>query len=806
MGRAIRLALVGLTLAFAAIAAISIGNLYSARQTYEDELARAYALEASSARMLAAGVVEEVALRQRGPNASELRRQSAEAFDAEAAHALELARADRESRRLVRVLTAAQRRTRRLAAGRRVDRRRLEDAVAAARQASADLTARQTERRSAARDKATDDSRAALITAGIAGGLALLVALLVIGGLIGSIRTPLEDLVRATRRLAEGGLGERVSPGGPQELSDLGESFNAMAEGLSTAQSRIEEERAKLAVTIESLGDALVVCDSAGVVTAVNPRARVMVPQLELGAQAGGPDSSLPDLQDALAGEVMREQDERTLSITAARLGERDDQGVVWTIRDVTERARLEQTKSDFVATASHELRSPLTSIKGFVELLSRSNDLPEREREFVDVILQSTDRLVDLVNDLLDVARLEAGKMEVHPRLFEIGEILREVATLMGPRLAAKDQRLDLHVPPGLPRALADPARVRQIVSNLVSNAHLYTDAGGRLSVSARPEDGNVAVAISDNGRGMSQEELDHIWDRFVRREDGAGGTGLGLSIVRSLVDVQGGSIDVTSEPGSGTTFTVHLPAEPDPEGTESPRTAIKGKRVLIVDDEPAIAALVAEQLRPFEVETEVAHSGDEALRRLGEEEFDAMTLDVLMPERSGLDVLRAVRADPKLRRTPVVIVSILSSNEALLGEWKVTKPIDPDQLADVLGSAVLAGRTSVLVVGRSAVRERLEPALVRLGLDHEWVTSGTAAARACSRRRFEVALVDAGIRSPQAVVKGLDLRGRRLGRAVVFFSTGDDAPGIAHLGSEPVPVEDAAGAVLRTLSGELT
>src|SRR3712207_676329 len=125
--------------------------------------------------------------------------------------------------------------------------------------------------------------------------------------------------------------------------------------------------------------------------------------------------------------------------------------------------------KSDFVATASHELRSPLTSIKGFVELLARSEGLGAREREFVDVILQSTDRLVDLVNDLLDVARLEAGKMEVHPRLFDLGEVVREVADLMAPRIEEKEQRLDVHVPPALPRALADPGRVRQIVMNLL-------------------------------------------------------------------------------------------------------------------------------------------------------------------------------------------------------------------------------------------------------------------------------------------------------------------------------------------------
>ena len=124
-------------------------------------------------------------------------------------------------------------------------------------------------------------------------------------------------------------------------------------------------------------------------------------------------------------------------------------------------------------------------------------------------------------------------------------------------------------------------------------------------------------------------------------------------------------------------------------------------------------------------------------------------------------------------------MIVSILSEHEALFGEWRVTKPIEADELADALGSAVLAGRTRVLVVGRSAVRARLEPALVRRGLDHEWVTSGTAAAQACQRRRFEVALVDAAMRQPDAVLEALDLRGRRVGQAVLVFSTGDAGGG---------------------------
>ena len=202
----------------------------------------------------------------------------------------------------------------------------------------------------------------------------------------------------------------------------------------------------------------------------------------------------------------------------------------------------------------------------------------------------------------------------------------------------------------------------------------------------------------------------------------------------------------------------------------------------------------------------TEIATSGAQALERLRGNGFDALTLDILMEGESGLDVLRELRDDPDLRRTPVVVVSIVSHHQAIFGEWKVAKPIDPEQLADALGSAVLAGRTRLLVVGRSSVRPRLEPALVRLGLDHEWVTSAAAAAQACQSRRFEVALVDAGIRGPETVMRRLDLRGRRLGQTVLLFTDGDAADdGLAGADVRAVSIDDAAEAVLAALSQDL-
>jgi signal transduction histidine kinase/CheY-like chemotaxis protein len=535
-----------------------------------------------------------------------------------------------------------------------------------------------------------------------------------------------------------------------------------------------------------------------------------MIPEVEVGSDVEDEASPLPPLDAALAGEVSVEHAGRTLAVTAVRLGAAErDEGVVWTIHDTTERARLERAKSEFVATASHELRSPLTSIKGFVELLQRSpENMTERQREFVDIILRSTDRLTDLVSGLLDVARIEADHVEMDQRPIDAGEVVREVAELMGPRIEAKNQRLSVYVAPTVGLALADPARLRQIVANLLTNAHLYTQPDGTIDMRVEPERAWIQLTVQDTGPGMTPEEAAHAFDRFYRgreRATGSQGTGLGLSIVKSLVELQGGRIELETEPGVGSTFRVMLPAVmPEPESVPS-LDAIRGRRVLIVDDEREIAELIAGQLAPLGVQTTLSFSGRQALAMLREARYDAVTLDVLMPGMTGLEVLAEIRSDPQLRDTPIVFVSVFSGRRELAGEWVVSKPIDADELRTVLSSAVDAGRSRVIVVGREEVRSMLEPALEELGLKYQWELSGASAARACEERRFEVALVDVGLRNPQAVLQALDLRGRRVRRAAILFSDGATAApeGVRRLGVEVVPVDQAASAVLAALHG---
>ena len=810
IARSLRLALVGLTVALAVVAAVGVASLYTSRQHYEDKLVASASLATAAANLSSAGVTEEEVLRDaRGPDATAARSQAAATFAAAAQKVTSLAQDDPVSMRLARAQIAAETHARQLVSQGRFSLATAPSGpLAQARSLANQLQARQLARQAQARADARSSSRRALLLVAIAGVLAIVAALALIAGLVRGMQGPLEELVKATRGLVSGRLGPRVKPSGPRELQELARAFNAMADELVAAYQQLEGERRTLAVTIASLGDALIVTEpGSSKIAVVNPRVAELVPELEVGDEVDDDDSPLPPVDDVLRTETVIEHHDRALAVTAALLGSESD-GVVWTVRDISERARLERAKSEFVATASHELRSPLTSIKGFVELLERSSEnMSERQREFVDIILKSTDRLVDLVNDLLDVARIEADHVEINRRPIDVGEAVKEVVELMGPRIASKHQTLGVYVAPNLPLALADPARVRQIVANLLTNAHLYTQEGGRIHVGVEPDRAWVQIVVEDSGVGMTLDEASRVFDRFYRgRKGSTPGTGLGLSIVKSLVELHQGQVGVESAPGRGSTFRVRLPAAVTGIEVAASIEAIRGRNVLVVDDEPDIAELIAGQLSPLDVRVTIAHGGEEAIELLRLDNFDAVTLDILMPGMDGFQVLQQIREDPELRNTPIVFVSVFSGQQELAGEWAVTKPIDADELRNVLGAAVRAGRSRVLVVGRPELQSLVEPALDDLGIEHHWELTGAAAARVCEERRFEVALVDVGVRNPQAVLQALDLRGRRVRRVVILFSDSETPtpPGVNRLGMEVVPAEEAAGAVLAALKGD--
>jgi signal transduction histidine kinase len=288
-------------------------------------------------------------------------------------------------------------------------------------------------------------------------------------------------------------------------------------------------------------------------------------------------ESSRQDVLD----ERLELDDDRIVAVSVAPVILGDEfLGTVSIFRDITREVEVDRLKSEFVATVSHELRTPMTSVKGYVEMLLMGavGAVNDEQRRFLQIIKGNIDRLGGLVNDLLDISRIESGRVALSLEPVDVGAMLGEVreAALRRGRIESKPLEIDLDLPDALPPALADRDRLRQIINNLVENSFNYTPAGGHMDLRARQIDQQLEVSVSDNGIGILPEDLPKVFERFYRGEQAlnmsVAGTGLGLSIVRQLVEMHGGEISIESEgsPGKGTLCTITLPVAPadDPSG----------------------------------------------------------------------------------------------------------------------------------------------------------------------------------------------------------------------------------------------
>ena len=311
------------------------------------------------------------------------------------------------------------------------------------------------------------------------------------------------------------------------------------------------------------------------------------------------------------------------------------------------------RAKSAFLAMMSHELRTPMNGVLGMAHALGTTK-LDARQSDYLDTIIQSGDGLMAILNDILDLSKIEAGKLELEVVPFEIRVLGRQLHRVWAETARAKGLDLVLDIAPDTPRWLSgDPVRVRQILLNLLSNALKFTPEG-RIRVAIAPHAaGGVEIAVSDTGVGMSDEQQAKLFTPFVQGDRSIarkyGGTGLGLSICRDLAQMMGGRIMATSRPAEGSTFTVvlDLPAAraPRPEAVPDVAPQLAGARVLVVDDNPANLAVARAVLEAVGVLVVTAGDGRQALARLRVEDFDLVLMDVHMPVMDGIEALRRVR-----------------------------------------------------------------------------------------------------------------------------------------------------------------
>ncbi len=376
-------------------------------------------------------------------------------------------------------------------------------------------------------------------------------------------------------------------------------------------------------------------------------------------------------------------------------LQERSEQLEV-ALRRATEADRL---KSEFLANMSHELRTPLNSIIGFSRVILNGIDGPltELQRTDLTAIHNSGVHLLQLINDILDLSKIEAGHMELCKEPVELAPLVRGILDTCRPLVEGKPLELVEKVPPDLPPAYADPTRVRQIILNLVSNAIKYTDRGS-ITVSARPQEDEIVISVRDTGIGIAPQDLPKVFEPFrqVGRalERRAAGTGLGLTISRRFVEMHGGRIWVESEPGQGSTFSFTLPAmgllRPLPaEIAEEQAAAPPGRTVLVVDDDPDVISLFRRYLEDQGYQVIGATDAVEALRLAWEEHPYAITLDIILPGEDGWTVLRALKEDSATRDIPVIICSVVQDEDtgfSLGAADYLTKPVDREALLSAL------------------------------------------------------------------------------------------------------------------------
>jgi PAS domain S-box-containing protein len=614
-----------------------------------------------------------------------------------------------------------------------------------------------------------------------------------------------------------------------------------------------QEEASKIRAILEGIADGVMVADARGSVILLNAAAEEILgmsreeiagrPIHELSGLYGAEGDTwlalikewaqaLPAKGEPTFFESQFETEEKVVSVHMAPVLMGDEfLGMVSVFRDITREVAVDRMKSELISVVSHQLRTPMTSVKGYTDLLylETVGKINEAQRRFLSIIKSNADRLALLANDLLDISRIETGRMRLNVEFIHISAIIDEIAASLRGQIEEKGLSLKLDIPESLSPIYGDRDRVTQILINLIDNARHYTPAGGQITVSAQVRGDFLQVSVADTGIGIAPEDQKKIFDRFYRADHSlvqeVAGTGLGLSIAKSFVEMHGGEIWVESEPGQGSTFSFTLPLaergkelEGFPTPSPSPLSLAPSKRILVVEDEPDIAELIRYHLEGNGYRVTIALRGEEALAKAHQEKPDLITLDILLPDIDGFEVLQRLKSDEETADIPVVILSIVPDREdgfRLGAVDYVTKPVDEGRLLSAIG-AILHKEDLILAVDDDRDTTRLvQEVLGRAGFVVRTANNGFEALTVARREQPGLILLD--LKMPgldgYEVLKRLkrDKATQDIPVVVVTGSVTDEevkrkkvlALGAAQFLTKPFAIDDFVEEIKRVLTG---
>jgi PAS domain S-box-containing protein len=557
------------------------------------------------------------------------------------------------------------------------------------------------------------------------------------------------------------------------------------------AEGALRESEARAQAIVNTAADAIITIDERGIIERFNPASERLFGYTADAAIGRNVNILMPspyrDEHDSYLARYLSTGEKKIIGIGREVIGKRKD-GTTFPIelavgevrlgdrriftgiiRDITERKRIEQMKNEFISIVSHELRTPLTSILGSLGLIKGGvlGELPEQAKEMIEIAHKNSERLVRLINDMLDIEKIEAGKMEFKIRPLELIPLIEQ--TIQASRAYGEEFGVEFAVEHALPgvKVCADGDRLIQVVTNLLSNAAKFSPRGDTVEVSVSRHDGAIRVAVADHGPGIAEEFREHVFEKFVQADSSdareKGGTGLGLSICKAIVEKLGGRIGFDTETGAGTTFYFDLPEWREAEAGDIAETkagdiaetkAGDRPRVLICEDDRDIASLLRMMLDRGGYESDIAYTAGQAQQMLARQSYVAMTLDLLLPDRNGISLVRELRAHENMRSFPIIVVSIVAEDtkKAVDGgtleiiDW-LDKPIDQTRLLAVINTAVRKGSTDrprILHIEDDADVLRVVSSLLSDRAEVSQAATLREARKMLRRQHFDLVLLD--------------------------------------------------------------